>query len=201
MIKFEFDEAGLQKVEKKLGAMKSEAPRALKNALNATAKDARKDLANKARETYTVKIGGFNSQMKIERASTGNLVAIIRSQGAPLELKKFSVQGGRRGSAMTTQINKKHGRKSWGGNAFVNNIARNGQTRKRGTAKGAAGSAVSHVAAAVRHGSRLPIKKLFSVSVPQMIGNEKDVYGVVKPHIQENLQKNIDAQVAKILRG
>ena len=36
---FEFDEVTVKSVEKKLGRMKSEAPKALKNALNATAKD------------------------------------------------------------------------------------------------------------------------------------------------------------------
>ena len=56
------------------------------------------------------------------------------------------------------------------------------------------------MAAAVRKGSkRLPINELYSVSIPQMIGNEKDVYGVVEPNIETNLQKNISKQVAKIL--
>ena len=203
-ISFEFDQVSVQKIEKRLGKMKSEAPRALKNALNATAKDARKDLAHKAQETYAVKMGGFNSQMKIKPANTGNLVAIIETHGEHLEFKYFSVQGGRgpSGPPLTVLINKKHGGRKTVERGFKNNIAARGQTRKKATAKGAAGSQVVANRAAQRLGaSRLKIKKLFSVSVPQMIGNERDVYGVVEPNILSNLQKNVDNQVAKILGG
>jgi hypothetical protein len=34
-----------------------------------------------------------------------------------------------------------------------------------------------------------------------MIGNEKRVYGVVKPNIESNLQENINKQVRKILEA
>lgn len=184
MIEFEFDQNTLAKIEKKLGSLKSEAPRALKNALNATARQARKDLATEARKTYTVKIGGFNSQMKIKNASTGNLVAIIKSRGANLELKKFSVYGGRKGALLSTLINRNNGRKTFRNDAFVNNISKGG----------------GHVAAAYRQTrARLPIQKIYSLSVPSMIGNERDVYGVVEPNIMSNLQDNIDKQVSKIL--
>ena len=41
MITYEFDPNTLAKVERKLGSLKSEAPKALKNAINQTAKAAR----------------------------------------------------------------------------------------------------------------------------------------------------------------
>lgn len=183
MIEFEFDQGMLAQIEKRLGAAKAEAPRALKNALNATARQARRDLATEARKTYTVKIGGFNSQMRIKNATAGNLEAIIKSRGENLELKKFSVNGGRGGAHLSTTINRNNGRKTFGSNAFMNKIAQNG-----------------HVAAAIRQGrERLPIKKIFSLPVPSMIGNERDVYGVVEPNIMDNLQSNVDKQVSKIL--
>ena len=47
--------------------------------------------------------------------------------------------------------------------------------------------------------ARLPIKVLHSLSVPSMIGSEKDVYGVVRPKIEENLKKHAEEQVEKIL--
>ena len=72
-IKFEFDSVTVAALERRLGRMKSEAPKVLAKALNQTAKDARRDLADKARQVYTVKIGGFNSQMKITNARTGLL--------------------------------------------------------------------------------------------------------------------------------
>ena len=55
MIEFEVDQTQLQRIELKLKDMKAKAPQALKNAVNATARDAKKDLADKAKETYAVK--------------------------------------------------------------------------------------------------------------------------------------------------
>ena len=52
MIEFEVDQTQLQRIELKLKDMKAKAPQALKNAVNATARDAKKDLADKAKETY-----------------------------------------------------------------------------------------------------------------------------------------------------
>ena len=193
-IKFEFDQVTVKNIEKRLGRMKSEAPKALKNALNATAKDARKDLATEAQRTYAVKVGGFNQQMKIKPASTGNLVAVINSTGAHLEMIKFSVYGGK-GSPVSVLINKKKGRKTFSGRVFKNKISRRGQ------------SGGGHVAVAKFIGgnskqpNRLKIQKLFSVSVPQMIGNKRDVYGIVEPNILDNLRNNVDKQVEKILGG
>ena len=57
MIEISYDRNMLEQVERRLGRMKSEAPKALKNAINQTAKQARKDLATEAQKTYTVKTG------------------------------------------------------------------------------------------------------------------------------------------------
>lgn len=191
-IKFEFDQVTVKNIEKRLGRMRSEAPKALKNALNATAKDARKDLAQEAQKTYAVKVGGFNQQMKIKPASTGNLVAVINSTGAHLEMIKFSVHGGR-GSAVSVLINKKRGRKTFSGRVFKNKISAKGQSGGGhvGVAKFIGGNP--------KQPNRLKIQKLFSVSVPQMIGNKRDVYGIVEPNILDNLRHNVDVQVEKIL--
>lgn len=200
MIQFELDEITVRDIELRLGMLRAKAPQVMKNALNVTAKNARKDLAGKARETYTAKTGGFNSQMRILPASTGNLVSIIQTRGEHLEFKYFSVFGGRGGAPFSVMINKKHGGRKRLERAFVNNIARSGQKRQKDTKKGGAGSSVTAVRAARRAGaSRLKIHKLFSVSVPQMIGNERDVYGVVEPTIQDNLRRNVETHIAKIL--
>lgn len=59
-----------------------------------------------------------------------------------------------------------------------------------------------HVAVAQRRGAaRLPIKSFSANSIPVMLGNEKRVYGIVKPHIKDNLKRNVQAQVTKILEG
>ena len=134
MIEINYDENMLAQVERKLGQMKSEAPKALKNAINQTAKQARKDLAIEAQKTYTVKTGRFNKAMKIK--------------------------------------------------AFVTKFSS------------------GHVAVVQRRGEeRTPIKTFSTNSIPVMLKNERRVYGVVKPHIMQNLKQNVEIQVRKILEG
>lgn len=60
MIRFEFDEAVLQTIEKALGDMKGQSRKVLKNAVNVTAKQARSDLADKAKEEYMAKKSALN---------------------------------------------------------------------------------------------------------------------------------------------
>ena len=193
MIEVKYDQNMLAKVERKLGRMKSEAPKALKTAINQTAKQARKDLASEAQKTYVVKTGRFNKAMKIKNASAGNLEATIKATGAPMELKDFKVSpatartGPNRPSITKAKVlsaGSMKGLQKGDIKAFV--------------AKFSSG----HASVAQRRGSaRLPVKVLFSNSIPKMLGNEKRVYGVVRPSIEEHLQENVDKQVRKILEA
>lgn len=191
MITYEYDQSTLRKVEKKLGSLKSEAPKALKNAINQTAKQARKDLAKEAQKTYVVKSGRFNKAMTIKNATQGSLEATIKATGAPMELKDYKVSpatartGANRPSITKAKVLKASSMKGL----------------QKGDIKAFVAKFKSgHASVAQRRGSsRLPIKKLFSNSIPKMIGNEKRVYGIVRPTIEDNLQENIDKQVQKIL--
>ena len=44
------------------------------------------------------------------------------------------------------------------------------------------------------------VKTLFAPSVPNMLGNEKGVYGVVEPQIYDLLQQNIQEQIHRFLK-
>lgn len=192
-IRFEFDEVSVAAIEKKLGAMKSMAPTVLKRALNDTAKDARKDLAKKAQETYAVKKSGLAKYARIQSASNGNLVAIIRIKDKPLPLAKkyFSVQGGHgpRGKHMKTTVIKGETH-TWGARAFHNIL---GKSRHEGAAEFIGGDK--------EQPTRLHLKTLYTVSIPQMFGSKKRVYGVVEPNIQDNLRRNVERHIDVVLRG
>lgn len=200
MIELTYDRNMLAKIERKLGRMKSEAPKVLKNTINRTAKQARKELASEAQKTYTIKNGGFNKAMKLKAASTGNLEATIKARGAPIPLKDFRIS--KAGGKVRAQVLKSGSLKpleKGGIKAFINNVAQKGS---KDTKKEKAGTVVKHKAIAQRlTEKRLGIEEKFSNSIPIMLGNEKRVYGVVEPHIQENLKRNIEAQVRKILGG
>lgn len=193
-LEFELDEVTLKNVENRLGEMKSKAPDVLKKAVNKTAKDARKDLAEKAQETYTIKTGGFNRQMRIQNATVASMTATIRATGASTKMKEFKTYGGKGGAQLSVLINRMNGRKTFGAGSryFVNKISKKGQ------------SGSGHVGVAKFYGggeppSRLHIKERYSISIPGMIGNERDVYGVVKPDIENNLKKNVELYASKVL--
>ncbi len=203
MIEITVNRNALKQVETRLGKMKNQAPTVLKNAINQTAKQARKDLAEEAQKTYTIKNGGFNKAMKLKAASVSNIEAVIKAKGKPIPLKNFRIS--KAGGQVRAQVLKSGGLKPLEKGdikAFVNNIARKGQKRKKNTKKGAKGTQVKHMAVAQRlTEKRLHIKELYSNSVPMMIGNEERAYGAVEPHIKENLQRNVENQVRKVLKG
>ncbi len=191
MITAEFEPGSLSKLQLQLAMLGNKAPEALKKAINSTAKTAKADLVNEAQKTYIAYSGAF-SGIKIKRASTANLAAYINVTGAPAELYKFKVspkqyRTARKSSSVSAQVLRQGSPKA---------LEKNGI--KAFVAKFKSG----HVTVAERQGSsRLPIKTLYSVSAPTMIGNEHRVYGVVEPSIQNNLQKNVEAEVQRVINS
>lgn len=203
MIEVTIDRGSLRTIERKLGDMENRAPTVLKNAINQTARQARKRLGAEAQKTYTVKNAGFNRAMKIKNATASEPEAIINAKGEPIPLKNFKIS--KAGGVAKAQVLKSGTLKPLqiaGLKAFVNNVAKKGQVRKRDTQKGQKGTQVTHVAVAQRKGAaRLPIKTFYGNSVPMMIGNEKRVYGIVKPEIEKMVQENVEKQIRKVLEG
>ena len=193
-VRFEVDEVTLRDIERRLGLMKAKAPTVMKRALNDTARQARKNLASKAQETYAVKAGGLARYVRIQTASAANLEAILRIRGAmlPLAQKYFSVQGGKgpRGPHMRTLVNRKNGKFTWGPRAFHNILGESGH-------KGAA----EFVGGDDDQPNRLKIKTLYTLSIPQMFGSERYVYGVVEPHIQSDLLASVERHIGVMLRS
>ena len=191
MIAFTVDDNGLIKtIADQLGEYRSKTPSVMKQALNATAKDARTMLAEQAQNIYVIQKSKFNKAMTIK---TTKLEATITAGGAPLDLINFKANpkrpstGDNRPDITTGKVLKASGMKRLevgGIKAFVTQFS-NG-----------------HITIVQRRGAaRLPVKKLLSPSIPKMIGNEKEVYGKVKPEIAAlldvNIRKYIDKTIAK----
>ena len=193
------DESQIAYIQKRLGDISDKAPKVLANALNDSAKQAQRVLAKKAQETYAVKTGGFNKALTVRRASRNHLAAELYARGSPIGLSKFQVspasvqKTGNRPTAIKVHVLKAGSMKSLQeGNlkAFVAKFM-NG-----------------HVAVAQRTKDQVPvkslrtrfhIKELFSLSIPQMLGSEARVYGIVQPEIQKTLQANIDREIHNML--
>lgn len=182
MIEISYDHNMLERVEKKLGKMKSEAPKALKNAINQTARQARIELKNQVRKQYTVKAGKVSQAMRIQRATNARLDATIFVKGKTLNITNYKTTAPKKGAK--AQIVKDGGLKQI--------VGPKGITAFKG---------INDLLWQRRGKERYPIKPLKSLSIPKAVGSEKRVYGVVKPHIKDNLKKNVNAQVRKVLQG
>ena len=189
MIQYEVDRADLELVQRKLKGLESETPKVIKNAINKTAKEARRKLAEGAQSAYTVKVGGFNRHMKIQNATAGNLVAIIRANGKPLTLVSFANRGNQ---------------KRKGGAAAAADIVHGGFKQLVSGSGGKAFKAAGKKPIFQREGSeRLPIKAFHSNSVPKMIEKvyegERGVDRALRDTINQALHRNIEAEIAKLI--
>lgn len=180
----------LAKIRKALGPLSAKAPNVLAGATTATAKDARKKLAAQAQKTYALTNANFNKEMSIKNATKSTMTAVISSFGTAMELIRFKTNPAKLQAdppqIIKAKVLKKH---------VLKPLEKNGI--KAFMVKFRSG----HVTIAERMGNgRLPIKVLYSHGIPSMLGNEKQVYNIVRPDILQDLTKHVDEQVDKLLK-
>lgn len=213
MIVFTMDDNGLIKtISDQLGEYHSKAPTVLKQALNATAKDARTLLADKAKDVYVIQKSRFNKAMSIKNASAVRMEAIIRTTGEALETIDFKTSskspayGGKGAPGVKAQVKRGSSMKELnrgGVKAFITRF----ESDHVALVQRVIGKyyKIKNVGKRVKkygmHADITKLKKLLSLSIPQMVGNEKEVYGEVKPQIAElldaNIRKYIDKTISK----
>lgn len=166
--------------------------KALKKAVNETAKQARKRLVDEAKKKYAVKKNRFNKSIKIKNATTSKPVAHIISSGEVNELMDFKVSparyatGEQRPDMLKGKVVKAKGMKRLqigSLKAFITKFSNGHQSVVQRTGKGR------------------KIKKLLSPSAPVMLGNRKRVYGIVEPYIGDDLRENLRKFVSRQLGG
>lgn len=192
LISFQVDEDMLKVIEDALGDLKDKSRQVLKNAVNATAKQAKADLAKKAQETYAVKKTRFTKAMRTTNATQGRPEATIHITGAQMELKDFKVSPAtfKTGKARPSVTKAKVLLSS-----SLKGLAKS--DNKAFLAKFSNG----HVSVVQRRGrKRFPLKKLLSNSIPKMVGSQRRVYGIVEPEIYDNLMENIQKEIRKVLK-
>lgn len=191
MIVFTFDDRDAYKaVSHALGDLEEQTPTVMKNALNSTARKARNLLDEQAKKTYTIEKAGFAKEMKLKSATKTRLAAVLSVRSPVTDLIHFKVSPkpsvGSIPDIIRVQVKQDGGFKDLEVDA-----------RKAFYVKFRSG----HIAIAQRKGkARLPIKTLYSLSIPKMIGSEKDVFGVVEPQIREILDQEIRLQIEKTIK-
>lgn len=185
----------MNEIRRRLGNMQKKAPLALRSALNKTAKEAKKQDERLTKRTYTAKSDIHSLQF--EKATTGNLTAILRDKGANISIAHFTHYAGKRG--VSAIINTTHGRKKiskYGNPAWFNVLE-----------KGGNGIAVRIPGVQAQKGRRKTMKlskhseaveKLYSISSPVMHGNDQ-TWGTIEDATHQKLHENTAKEIERIL--
>ncbi len=146
------------------------------SAINRAAQHARKIGDTEIRDVYTIKKRDITKRVSIERASKGNLQAVIRVEGPEERVSVYKASLRKKGVFVSI--------KKSGGTVVPRSFDK--QKRKDFFAREGA--------------SRLPIRPLFGPSVPQLWGNE-----VVMENLQEETmemyQKRLRHELERLIMG
>lgn len=177
MITYEWDHDDLAYVQKKLGALSAQAPRALRDAVNNTAVTARKLLLREAQKRYTVKTSGFNSRANIIKATLATQTAWIKVKGKPLSMPRYHYTAPKSGAK--AEVLAGSGLKPIVGPQRIKAFMAKGLMFQR---KGP---------------DRLPLKKVAGPSVPKQIEMVYDGRAITSTPLKKEIEKIYQANVQK----
>lgn len=203
MIEARTDRKELEYIRKRLQGTAEEVNEVLRKSINDTLLETRKMIKERANEVYVVKLSAMRHTSKVKRANRMNMEGTITYTGKSSRLSDFRISPA---SANLTGANAPEFRR-----AKVKKSSRLtplviGDTKaflvkfESGHKAVAERTGVYKEGKGPGHGSREHIKELSSVSVPQMVGNEKDVYNIVEPKMVAHFYKNMDKQIERMLR-
>ncbi len=195
----------LKEIDRKLGALRTEKYRVLKNAVNATAKKAKADLIAKAQEEYTAKKGSLSKATTKKNATVTKPEATITVKGGMLEIRSFKTTVPKTGakakilqSGNLKTIQSQKGSKA---KAFLTTF-QSGHTaivQRQDGERYKVGEAIQRRKRMWgKKADMTRIKELMSVSFPIMVGGSS-VLGKLAPSIVEDLKKNVQIEIRKVL--
>ncbi|MER2169031.1 MAG: phage tail protein [Psychrobacillus psychrodurans] len=175
------DENQLKDIQERLGSFKNKAPNVIANALNRGMNNIQANIKREVRKEYHIKAGDIDVTLRKNRANKSNLSARVLSIGGVIPLDKFKVTpksiNPKRKSTISVAVKKGSSIKLKG--AFMADI--NGPKLFMRVKK-----------------SRLPIKRLFGPSIPQMIGREERV-DFIQSESVDTVNKRLDYEIGRIL--
>lgn len=204
LLVIEYDGALVDAVGTALGDLKSQRFKVLKNAVNATAKQAQAALVDKAQAEYAAKKGPLKRAATIKKGTDSKPEATITVKGATLELREFKTSAPKSGakakilnSSTLKLIQSQKGSKAKaflatfesGHTAIVQR--QDGETYRRDGAK--------RQAKYGRHIDMTRVKKLLSISFPKMVGGSA-VLGELAPDIYDTLLENVNKEIRRVMR-
>lgn len=210
LVVVEFDDgAALRDIKRRLGDLESKAPSILKNALDATARQAKKELATNAVNTYTGhKKKDYTDAMTIQRPTQSDLSAVIHAKGMMEDLSRFKVKSS--SGVVKAQVLKKSTLKDLvrdNARAFMVTFSSGHETvaQRRTGQLYSQGSFIkqrmdqNHYKGWHGPSDLTKIKKLLGPSIPFMVGNDEVYSSEIKTRTIAMLQEQINKRIAKAL--
>ncbi|GEN83625.1 hypothetical protein SLU01_19370 [Sporosarcina luteola] len=177
----EIDQATVRYVQLRLGEFDKRAPNAISNALNRGMSNINTNVRKEIRKDYHIKAGDINATLSKIRATRGSLSSGVVSKGSLIGLDKFKVSprtiNPNRKTPLTVAVKKSGGSKVPG--AFMADIS--GPKLFMRIKK-----------------SRLPIRRLFGPSVPQMLGR-KDIRDKIEQDGRDTFERRLQHEISRIL--
>lgn len=205
LLVIEYDGALVDAVGAALGDLKSQRFKVLKNAVNATAKQAQAALVDKAQAEYAAKKGPLKRAATIKKGTDSKPEATITVKGATLELREFKTSAPKSGAKAkilnSSTLKLIQSQKGSEAKAFLATFGsdhsaivqrQDGETYRRDGAK--------RQAKYGRHIDMTRIKKLLSISFPKMVGGSA-VLGELEPDIYETLLANVSREIERVMKG
>lgn len=208
MIHIHVEMDNLTQIEAALGMMKDKSAMALRTAINNTAKQTVVLLVDEANKEYQMsQPAQVRKTLSIQKATTRNLTAMVTSKGRVNELYNFMVKPRTyvRGGGVAGGYDAHAKRGAAYKNIFLKQSASADEDKYRAfVVKYKSGH---KTLAQRRPGKRMKndpskefVKTLFAPSIPNILGDEQGVYGVVEPKMYDMLQQNIQAQILRYLK-
>lgn len=212
--------SALESIRQGLGEFADRAPDVLRRALNDTAKKAGKELAQKAKERYTVKNAGFNKEIKYRNATKSNLSAELKAAGETIPVSKFKASPAKPSPSLTgspavrISVKKSNGMRAvtgrGGAMAFITRfqsghvavVQREPPRTYTGSGWSARQAKWKQFKRQTGKLDRTRIQELYGPSVPMMLaktGVDEGYLEGMKPRIQQYLQEAIEKQIAREL--
>lgn len=208
MIHFHVDMQDLTQIEAALGMMKDKSAMVLKTAINNTAKQTVQLLVDEANKEYQfTQPAQVRKTLSVKKATTKNLTALVTSKGRVNELFNFMVKPRTyiKGGGVPGGYGAHTKRGAAYQDIFLKQNAGGGEDKYRAfVVKYKSGHKTF---AQRRPGKRMKsdpskefLKTLFAPSIPNILGDEQGVYGVVEPKMYDMLQQNIQEQMLRFLK-
>lgn len=175
----------VERVEAILAGVQNGAERALSNAINRGISRVKTGAIRRVKEIYTVQSGAFNeaTRIRVNKASTGNLVGFVSFAGYKIPLYKFKVTPTAPGVKKQVRAAVMKG----GGTPFEDAFI--AQMRS------------GHIGVFERETrKRLPIEEKMGLSAAQMVGNEK-VIETLEEEAQQLVNQRLEHEINRLLSG